>query len=118
MSSDSRKGELLWKEWTGNDYKHIHSSESSVVFFTEDHVDVDIDVIKRALASAIQRDGIASSLGDSFRLIDGASTVYEHGYAGEVDGDIEMTVCNDRGETQSGDEVDIKLSITWVEMLA
>jgi hypothetical protein len=114
VGRDSRRGELLWKEWTGEGYNPIN--KSCVVFFTEDHIDLEVDVIKRALASAIQREGIASSLGDSFRMIDSLSTVFEHGYAGEVDGDIEMTVCNDEGETQSGDEVDIKLSITWVEL--
>ena len=50
-------GELLWKEWTGEGYEPLH--EYSVTFFTEDHIDLENELIRRALASALQRDGVA-----------------------------------------------------------
>lgn len=110
---DSRTGELLWKEWTGSGYEQLN--DSSVVFFTEEHVDLENELIRRALASALQRDGISVSLGNGFQSLDGAHIVY--GYAGEVDGDMDFTACEEDGETREGDIVDITLPITWVEVI-
>ena len=53
---DSRIGEALWKEWTGNGYDTIE--KDSITFFTNSYIDITVDVVRRALASAIQRDGI------------------------------------------------------------
>lgn len=110
---DSRTGELLWKEWTGSGYEQLN--DSSVVFFTEEHVDLENELIRRALASALQRDGVSISLGNGFQSLDGAPVVY--GYAGEVDGDTDFTMCEEDGETREGDVVDITLPITWVEVV-
>lgn len=110
---DSRKGELLWKEWTGEGYEPF--LDNSVVFFTDEHVDVENELIRRALASALQRDGISVSLGDGFKAIDNATI--SHGNAGEVDGDLDLTVCDEEGETREGDLVDEIFEITWVEVL-
>jgi hypothetical protein len=107
---DSRAGETLWYEWTGDDL----DSESSTVFFTIGHVDIEHEVVRRALASALQRDGTAVSLGDGFRVLDDATGV--HGYAGIVDGDRDFSVCTPEGETRSGDVVDEILQVTWVEI--
>jgi hypothetical protein len=105
---DLRKGECLWSEWGGEGLDR----SSGIVFFTEDHVDVEHEVVRRALASALQRDGSAVSLGDGYRLIDDARV--EHGYAGYVDGDITLAVCDEYGETREGDEVDEVVEVTWV----
>jgi hypothetical protein len=106
---DLRRGECLWSEWTG-DGLNTYSSET--IFFTEDYVDVEHEIVRRALASALQRDGSAVSLGDGYRLIDGSTVSY--GHAGYVDGDISMVVCDEQGETREGDEVDEVLEVTWV----
>lgn len=108
---DSRVGETLWSEWTGSDHSPVGSS--AIVFFTEGHVDVYHEVVRRALASAIQRDGSVDSLSDAFKLLESCTTTY--GYAGEVDGDNEYTSCDKDGMTIYGDEVDKVLDITWVE---
>jgi|LakMenEpi03Aug12_release.lakeMendotaPanAssembly.Ray.scaffolds.fasta_scaffold25867_5 hypothetical protein len=106
---DLRTGECLWSEWTG-DGLDVDSSEP--VFFTEGYVDIEHEVVSRALASAFQRDGSAVTLGDGYKLVDRA--IVTCGYAGFVDGDIHLAVCDETGETREGDEVDEVLEITWV----
>lgn len=110
---DSRVGELLWKEWTGEGF-NPHFKES-VVFFTDEHVDLENEVVRRALASALQRDGVSISLGDGFKSIEAAKTTF--GYAGEVDQDVDLSVCDENGETPYGDVVDDVFPITWVEVV-
>jgi ABC-type transport system substrate-binding protein len=110
---DSRKGEALWKEWTGQGFDQTLST--SVVFFTDDHVDMENEVVRRALASALQRDGISISLGHGYKAVE--SAVISNGYAGEVDGDIDLFVCDEQGETPQGDIVDDVVPVTWVEVL-
>lgn len=112
MKKDSRIGEALWREWTGEGF--ASTREDSVVFYTEEHVDVEHEVVRRALASALQRDGSVISLGQGFAALDGAEVTT--GYAGEVDGDRDFTVCDEDGETAYGDVVDKILPITWVEI--
>lgn len=109
---DSRVGELLWKEWTGDGFDCIF--DISAVFFTEDHVDLENDVVRRALASALQRDGISISLGNGFQSIESAAVVT--GYSGTVDQDTDLTVCDYSGETRHGDNVDKIIPTTWVEV--
>lgn len=112
MSKDSRAGECLWREWTGDGYEQI--KYDSVVFFTDEHVDVEHEVVRRALASALQRDGSVTSLGLGFAAIDEA--IVSQGYAGEVDGSLDFTVCDTLGETREGDSVDDIVCVTWVEI--
>jgi hypothetical protein len=109
---DSRVGEGLWVEWSGEGF--VPFRPSSIMFYTFEHVDVEIDVVKRALASSLQRDGIAISLGEGYRLADAG--LVTHGFCGYIDGEIFLTVCNEFGETDSGDVVDEILEITWVEL--
>jgi hypothetical protein len=104
---NSRLGEQLWYEWTGDELV-----ESGTVFCTEGHVDLEIDVVKRALASALQRDGIATTLGEGYRFVESANS--KQGYAGYVDGAIVPSVCGADGETREGDEVAEVLEVTWV----
>lgn len=110
---DSRVGELLWKEWTGDGFDP--QLYESIVFFTDEHVDLENELIRRALASALQRDGISTSLGNGFQSLENAKITY--GYAGEIDGDIDLSVCDEAGETPYGDVVDSVVPVTWVEVL-
>ena len=109
---DSRIGECLWSEWTGDGHEYLPSSE--LLFYTEDHVDIEHEVVRRALASALQRDGSAVSLADGFRLIDNAVSHFV--FAGEVDGDTVSTICDEDGETREGDFVDNVMPITIVAL--
>lgn len=112
MAKDSRIGECLWSEWSGEGY--IAIGTSPILFFTEEHVDVDHDVVKRALASALQRDGVVVSLGDGYRAVESGNIV--EGFAGYVDGDNELTFCDYKGETFYGEFVESIIAITWVEI--
>ena len=109
---DSRIGETLWSEWSGEGFEPIN--QDAIVFYTEDHVDIENETVRRALASALQRDGSSISLGNGYGAIESATV--SHGYAGEVDEAIYFTVCNEDGETRDGDYVDRTIPITWVEI--
>ncbi len=110
---DSRIGETLWSEWFGIDYKK--EDEDSIVFYTEGHIDIHNEIVKRALASSIQRDGITDSLGEAFRLLEQRVTVYR-GYAGFVDGEYELTQCEQDGMTLHENYAESVIPITWVEV--
>lgn len=112
MGKDSRIGESLWQEWTGDGYEP--ASFDCLVFFTETHVDVEHEVVRRALASALQRDGSVSSLGQAFGALESAAVT--HGYAGEIEGSRDLYLCDEQGETREGECVDNVLEITWVEI--
>lgn len=109
---DSRAGQALWSIWSGEGY--VQSSSEEVVFGTEGNVDVENEIVRRALASAIQREGLVFSLGNGYKSVDDAVVV--HGYVGFVDGDRELTKCNESGETASGDQVERASPYTWVEL--
>lgn len=84
------------------------------MFYTHDHVDLDIDVVKRALASSLQRDGVVVSLGEGYRAVESGDITY--GYSGYVDGDYHLTKSDESGETYYGNQVDVPLETTWVEI--
>ena len=109
---DSRIGECLWVEWSGEGY--TPSRPSSIIFYTHDHVDLEIDVVKRALASALQRDGHSVSLGQGYRAVESGISVF--GYSGHIDEEIYLTTCSENGETAYGDIVDETYKTTWVEI--
>ena len=111
--ADSRIGESLWEDWGGHGYCSVYPS--CTVFVTYSHVDIEHPVVRRALASHIQRSGHTDSLGQAFALLD--RSVFVQGYVGSVDGDYEPTVCDENGETYYGDEVDETLPATWVEVI-
>ena len=110
---DKRTGECLWFEWSGDGI--AVSRPSSIIFYTYDHVDLEIDLIKRALASALQRDGIVSSLGEGYRAVERGHISY--GYAGEINKEIYPTVCNEKGITLYEDLVENPRAVTWVEII-
>lgn len=108
---DSRAGEALWKEWDGEGH---NTDSNSVIFFTEEHVDVEHDVVRRALASALQREGVVPGLGNAYQLLETSNTIKL--FAGVVDNDTVYTVCDKDGETYYGDNVDSIVEITIVEV--
>ena len=110
---DSRVGEALWSEWFGDGYNK--GIIDSIVFYTEGHVDIHNEIVRRALASAIQRDGTTDSLGEAFRLLDGTVKVCL-GYAGFVGGEFELTQCEQDGMTLHEDYAESVIPITWVEV--
>jgi ABC-type transport system substrate-binding protein len=79
----SRLGEGLWSEWDGQDYPA--SSNDSIIYYTLGHPDTDHEVVRRALASAIQRDGTADTLGQAFQAIE--NSVITQGRAAHIDGE-------------------------------
>ena len=110
---DRRPGEQLWGEWDGHGY--IAAVHGALVYCTDEHVDMENEVVQRALASSLQRDGVATGLGEGYRLQSGAVVVL--GYAGTVDGDDLRTVCDENGETRLGDTVDAVQAVTWMEVM-
>ena len=110
-AKDLRVGQELWLEWDG-----IWSPEmdDSILYYTIDHVDLDNDLVKRALASVLQRDGIFDSLGDAFKAIDKGQVSI--GWAGTLTEDYELEMCNSLGETEYGDVLENIQEITYVEV--
>lgn len=112
MARDSRIGESLWSEWSGDGFES--SKDDALIFYTSEHVDVEHEVVRRALASALQRDGSVTSLGQGYAAIENATVT--QGYAGEIDSSLDLTVCDETGETREGELVDEIVNITWVEI--
>jgi hypothetical protein len=109
---DSRIGESLWSLWDGLGY--TPELNSSIVYYTEGHVDIEHELVRKALASSIQRDGIVYSLFEAYNSIDRgrASCVW----AGLANDEIYQEVCNEIGVTDSGAEVLELVPITFVEV--
>ena len=109
---DSRPGDFLWEEWEGSGYDS--QVDCSVIYYTFDHIDLENDLIRRALASALQRDGVAISLGDGYNLIDKCFPNY--GWTGIIEDEEDYVVCDELGETEYGEFVDSILPATWIEI--
>lgn len=109
---DHRHGEHLWMEWTGEGYTPSTSAE--IVFYAEEIVNINIPLIQKALASALQREGIVDSLSDGYNLISKGTAV--HGYFGYVGGDIIPTACSVLGITEYGEKLEAFNSCTWIEL--
>lgn len=110
MAKD-RIGEWLWEEWDGEGYVLVPSD--SIVYVTYDNVDVDDEIVKRALASCMQRDGVADSLSDAFFMIE--KSIVSHGYIGFIEGEKFPYVTNEFGQTVDGDDTDYVSEATWVD---
>jgi hypothetical protein len=111
MKND-RVGDWLWEEWIGEGYESSNS-HGGTVYCTTEWVDIDNDLIKRALASCLQRDGVVDSLSEGFKVAESAIIVKS--YAGFLEEEKTMTICNESGETEFGDSVSSKFFITLVE---
>jgi hypothetical protein len=107
MAKDSRIGESLWFIWDG-------PLEDSIIFYTEEHIDIEEDVVRKALASSIQREGISDSLSSGFSLI--ASGTSGQGYAGYCLESEQQHFCDATGTTENGTELAGVVPVTWVEI--
>jgi hypothetical protein len=77
-----------WLTWEGDDFPHTFHSDS-VVFYIPGHFDLETDQeLRKDLARTIQREGICSSLGESFRMIDDASITLAGFCAEDLDLDL------------------------------
>lgn len=109
---DVRVGESLWQQWHGEGYEA--ETDAEVIYFTNDHVDVDNELVRRALASTLQRDGIADSLSDGFKMVE--NSYIDIGWAGIIEGETEYWACTEDGETEYGDLVENSHPVTWIEI--
>lgn len=109
---DTRHGEHMWHFWNGDGY--FSDMHSEIIYFTVEHVDMSNEIVLRALASALQRDGVVDSLSDGFKTVESAGRV--QGYAGILSEERELTVCDDNGITEYGDLVESVSEFTWVEL--
>lgn len=109
---DKRPGEGLWFEWGGSGY--FSEGDSDLVYCTIGHVDVENEVVRRALASVLQRDGISDSLGDGFKLVE--DKVIRIGWAGILPDEQDYIYCDESGETEYGDHVHKIKEFTWIEI--
>lgn len=109
----TRSAEQLWAEWSG--YGYEPTGYKSVTYFTAGHVSLLHPVVMGGLASAIQRDGLVDTLSQGKYAVE-VSSINAHGYAGSVDGDVDLTICDVNGETFYGDKVDHIIEITLVEV--
>jgi hypothetical protein len=109
---DSRIGECLWSLWEGDGY--VNFLGSPVVYYTEEHVDVDHEIVKKALASCIQRDGIVYSLFEAYNLIDSAAV--SHSWAGSFPDEVYPELCNEEGRTARGSALRSFVPVTFVEL--
>lgn len=110
---DIRVGESLWIQWDGEGYIQ-QTLYSDLIYYTIGHVDFENELVRRALASTLQRDGIADSLGDGFNMISDAHV--EAGWAGIIEDEINYTFCDETGETEYGQIVNEVIEFTWVEL--
>jgi len=99
--------------WDG-DHSYSLGDDKDHTYYTVGHVDLEHEVVRRALASTLQRDGIADSLSDGFKLLEGSEAT--EGYAGAVDGEVFLSTCDEDGMTAYGDKVDEVILITWVQI--
>lgn len=107
---DSRIGESLWFLWDIEE-----SNDGSLLFYTEDHVDIEHEIVRKALASTLQREGIAYSLGQAFGLIEKSEVVHGHSGLSPL-GDQPGWPCNETGETKDGYVLDFVVPTTWVKV--
>lgn len=110
---DKRVGESLWIQWEGQGYIQ-QTMYSDLIYYTVGHVDFENEIVRRALASTLQRDGVADSLADGFNML--ADAHVETGWAGILQDETDYTFCDATGETEYGDLVNEALEFTWIEL--
>jgi len=108
---DERLGESLWEEWDGDGYNTFY--DNSIVYMTYDWVDLGEEIVRRALASCLQRDGVSDSLSDGFKMLEVSRTAL--GFIGFLDGEKYPVVVDENGLTEDGDIASDVCMVTWVE---
>jgi hypothetical protein len=109
---DKRLGQELWLEWDGSGYSL--TKRNPIVYYTIDHIDIEHELVRKALASALQRDGVFDSLNDAFKAID--TGIVSSGWLGALEEEFDLVVCTELGETEYGDIVEDIQPATWVEI--
>lgn len=107
-----RPGEQLWEEWLG--FGYYPEKQEGIVYYTFDHIDTENDLVRRALASALQRDGVAISLAEGFRFVD--SGLVTQGWVGILEEEVDFILCDESGVTEYGDIVENIQATTWIEI--
>jgi hypothetical protein len=110
---DSRIGQSLWSIWEGLGY--FEQLPNSIVYYTEDHVDLEHEIVRKALASSVQRDGIVFSLSQGFQAID-AGIVSQTWIGSYEAGEYFQEVCDEYGNTDSGARLTDVVAATFVEV--
>lgn len=111
MTNDFRLGEELWMEWDGKGFE----SEADLIYYTYTHVDTNNPVVQRALACALQRDGVVLSISDGFKVQDGSRTT--RGYVGkDLEDETVECVCEQDGTTELGDSLESAVETTFIEI--
>lgn len=109
---DKRLGQELWLEWLGSGY--LLTKLNPIIYYTIDHIDIENELVRKALASALQRDGVHDSLNDAFKAID--TGIVCSGWAGVLEDELDLIVCTELGETEYGDILEDIQPVTWVEI--
>jgi hypothetical protein len=109
---DSRIGECLWSIWEGLGYNP--GLQDSIIYYTEDHVDLEQEVVRKALASSIQRDGIVYSLAQAYGAIDAGSVLKT--WVGTYSEELYEEVCAEDGISDSGAVLSSVVPVTFVEV--
>lgn len=108
---DSRIGESLWFIWDSDNQALF----DCLIVHTEGHVDVEHEVVRRALASMLQREGIALSLSQGFMMIDAGEVTL--GYCGTPEENpTEVVACDIDGENEDGLVLSNITPTTWVKV--
>lgn len=102
----------MWLEWLGSGYSL--TKKDPIVYYTIEHVDIENELVRKALASALQRDGIFDSLNEAFKAIDAG--IVSSGWAGCVEEELDLVVCTELGETEYGDTLESVEPVTLVEI--
>lgn len=100
--------EPTWIIWDGDDFpRAIHSD--SVVLYVNEHIYLDDDdLAKRSLVKTLLREGISTSTGNGYSLIDSAN-IFRAGYRFD-DGDEVVPIYCDN------DDPDLDYDATFVEI--
>ena len=102
----------MWLEWLGSGYSL--TKQDPIIYYTIEHVDIENELVRKALASALQRDGIFDSLNEAFKAIDAG--IVSSGWSGYVEEELDLVVCTELGETEYGDTLETVEPVTWVEI--
>ncbi len=105
----SRPGDWLWEEWSGFDY---HPEPDNLVYCTEGHISLSEESALKALAYALRRDGIFTTLGEAFSALESAHT--DHGYRVLYEDSFEDSFASDVDELD--DPLALCHEVTLVEV--
>lgn len=106
---DLRLGDNLWDEWPGDAFD---VDDDCILYCTAGHVSLSEELVRRALASTLQRDGVADSLAEGFRIIEECRA--DQLWSGFLTDEVIPVLCNEKGVTALGDIVENAQPTTFV----